>query len=465
MLVRDVLTTYHWQRTTHEIVKRDVPHILLVNPWIHDFAAYDFWAKPMGLLTIAGLLRHHGIRVSYIDCLNRFHPKAPGGDPRARHGRGPYLKTRIAKPAGLNDVNRHYSRYGILTSWFTDDLSRLGTPDLALVTSLMTYWYPGVQETIEHIRTVFTKTPIVLGGIYARLCHDHALKHAGADDVATAPAETSLFSLVQQFTGHEINPTLNPQNLDSYPYPALDLQTKINYVPLLTSRGCPFNCAYCASHLLEPKRLLRSSKSVVDEIAYWNKKYEIRDFVLYDDAFLVDADNHALPILEGILTTELKVRFHTPNAVHIRGITPESARLMLRAGFHTLRLGLETVEFEHRQSIDHKVSEEEFTQAINCLEKAGFEHRQVGAYLLAGLPGQSLESVMHSIGIVKAQGVTPVIAYYTPIPQTKLWPRALAASRYDLEADPIYTNNAILPCQKDTFSWEKISRLKEQAAR
>jgi hypothetical protein len=151
---------------------KDIPHILLVNPWIHDFAAYDFWAKPMGLLTIAGLLRHHGIRVSYMDCLDRFHPSAPGTDPSVRHGRGPYLKTRIAKPSGLNDVNRHYSRYGILPSWFSDDLSRLDIPDLVLVTSLMTYWYPGVQETIEYIKSAFTKTPIVLGGIYARLCHD-----------------------------------------------------------------------------------------------------------------------------------------------------------------------------------------------------------------------------------------------------------------------------------------------------
>ena len=48
-------------------MKRDVPHILLVNPWIHDFAAYDFWAKPMGLLTLAALLRSHDFYVSYID--------------------------------------------------------------------------------------------------------------------------------------------------------------------------------------------------------------------------------------------------------------------------------------------------------------------------------------------------------------------------------------------------------------
>ena len=82
------------------------PHILLINPWIHDFAAYDFWAKPLGLLVLAALLRQHGCTVSYIDCLDRFHPRAPATDPQRRCGRGPYLKTRLPKPAALPDVPR-----------------------------------------------------------------------------------------------------------------------------------------------------------------------------------------------------------------------------------------------------------------------------------------------------------------------------------------------------------------------
>jgi len=45
-------------------LKIDSPHILCVNPWIHDFAAYDFWAKPLGLLSIAGILRENKIEVS-----------------------------------------------------------------------------------------------------------------------------------------------------------------------------------------------------------------------------------------------------------------------------------------------------------------------------------------------------------------------------------------------------------------
>jgi radical SAM superfamily enzyme YgiQ (UPF0313 family) len=444
-------------------MKHDVPHILLVNPWIHDFAAYDFWAKPMGLLTIAALLRAHGVSVSYIDCLNRFHPKSAPSNPSARYGRGPYLKTRISKPAILKDIPRYFSRYGISPQWFREDLQAQGKPDLIMVTSLMTYWYPGVQESIKHIKSIFNKTPIVLGGIYARLCTEHAQKYSGAHQIFAKPAESNIFSLIGSHTQFSIKSKVDPENLDSYPYPALDLQTEINYTPLLTSRGCPFNCAYCASSLLEPKRMLRSPESIIEEIEYWHKKYGTNDFVLYDDAFLVNAEQHAIPILERIIESKIKVRFHTPNAVHIRGINNSTARLMLDAGFTTLRLGLETAEFEHRKEFDKKVSEEEFTRAVGYLKMAGFNRRQIGAYLLVGLPGQSSNSVEHSIRTVKQNGITPVLAYYTPIPHTTLWPKAVAASRYNLESDPIFTNNAILPCQKEPFAWQKIARLKELA--
>jgi hypothetical protein len=51
-------------------VKHSSPHILLINPWITDFAAYNFWIKPLGLLHIASLLRENGFRVTLIDCID-----------------------------------------------------------------------------------------------------------------------------------------------------------------------------------------------------------------------------------------------------------------------------------------------------------------------------------------------------------------------------------------------------------
>ncbi len=73
-------------------VKHSSPHILLINPWITDFAAYNFWIKPLGLLNIATSLRQNGYRISLIDCMDCNVKTKPYGD-------GKLLKTTIPKPA------------------------------------------------------------------------------------------------------------------------------------------------------------------------------------------------------------------------------------------------------------------------------------------------------------------------------------------------------------------------------
>jgi radical SAM superfamily enzyme YgiQ (UPF0313 family) len=280
--------------------------------------------------------------------------------------------------------------------------------------------------------------------------------------VVTGPGEEGLLDLVKTFTGFAAEARFDAENLDSYPRPAFQLQSRISYIPLMMSRGCPFACAYCASHFLNPKQMQRDPASVIAEVEYWHQKEEVVDFAFYDDALLVNSGKQIVPILQQIIEKGLKVRFHTPNALHVREINQEVADLMFFSGFKTIRLGLETAAFAERGSLDSKVTEDEFSRAVDYLKTAGFSKEQVGAYLLWGLPGQTIEAVEASIQIVKNCGITPVIAHYTPIPHTDLWPRAVAASRYDLEADPLFTNNAIMPCQKDPFSWSIISRLKKR---
>jgi radical SAM superfamily enzyme YgiQ (UPF0313 family) len=328
----------------------------------------------------------------------------------------------------------------------------------------MTYWYPGVVETIAVLKESFPGTPVVLGGIYATLCPDHARTRSGADEVLTGEAEAQILDLLGEWlpgpARHLSPPNFDPGDMDTWPMPALDLQRQLGYLPLQTSRGCPFDCAYCAARRLNPRRRLRSPRKVLAEIRHWHQTAAVRDVALYDDAFLVDAEGHARPILEGIVDLDLGLRLHTPNALHIRAITAEVAELMFQAGFHTLRLGLETAAFEARSGLDAKVTAAEFGACVAHLRRAGFRRQQLGAYLLAGLPGQSLKALKRSIDIVHAAGITPIPAYYTPIPGTRLWEAARAASPYDLEADPLYTNNAILPCVPEGFSWGYLTQIR-----
>jgi hypothetical protein len=439
----------------------DTPHILLVNPWIRDFAAFDFWAKPLGILTLGGILRNRGYRITYLDCLDRFHPSVQKNYRPARFGKGHYLKTPIKKPATLHDIPRTYSQYGLPTALVRKELSTMPQPHAVLVTSLMTYWYPGVFSTIATLRQVMPKVPIILGGIYTSLCYDHAVRHAGADHVLSGASEDAIVAEIDHITGFASEGPLLTDDLDSYPKPCHDLQYALPYVPILTGRGCPYRCAYCASSFLHNTPRRRSPDHVVEEIAYWSQKYHVYDFVFYDDALLVHAESHIIPILEGVIRLKAPLRFHTPNALHIRPMTMELARLLFRAGFKTIRLGLETAFFDHRNALDTKVAPEEFQKAASYLTQAGFTGEALGAYLLFGLPGQDIKKVEASIRFVKKAGVKPVLAQYSPIPHTTLWEDAMASSRYDLAADPLFHNNSILPCQKEPFSWETLSHLKQ----
>lgn len=441
-------------------MKTDSPHILCINPWIHDFAAFDFWAKPLGLLTLAAILREKGLKVSYIDCLDRFHPKEPREMKVLWDGRGPFRKTEIVLPKGLETCGKKFSRYGIKPQWFLADLKEAKQPDLIFITSLMTYWASGVKETIERVKQVYPDVPIVLGGIYASLCHDHAKKDTLADRVIKGPGEQHLKKIIKDFTGFELDDSNLSGDLEALPFPALDLQNKITYAPILTSRGCPFSCEYCASSYLEPELRRRSPENVFREIKHWHQNFDIQNFAFYDDALLVNSKQYAFPLFEKIIASKMDIWFHTPNALHIKEITKQAAELMFKAGFKTIRLGLETTDFSKNRNHDAKVVESEFYMAIENLKGAGFEKNQIGAYLLCGLPGQNLDEVKISLHLVKQTGILPVLAYYTPIPHTPMWERAIIHSRFNLTKHPVFTNNTLFPCVKTADDLKRISQLK-----
>ncbi|MCP4648084.1 MAG: B12-binding domain-containing radical SAM protein, partial [bacterium] len=163
---------------------------------------------------------------------------------------------------------------------------------------------------------------------------------------------------------------------------------------------------------------------------------------------------------EKIEDLELGLRFHTPNALHIKEISLDIAGLMYRTGFKTIRLGLETSDFSLRNNLDNKVAEGDFDKAVHNLLKAGFARNEIGAYMLVGLPGQSVDSVSSTIEYVGKVGVMPFLAEYSPIPHTALWEKAVDHSKYDIAAEPLFHNNTLLPCWNDDQK-KKMSELRQ----
>ena len=439
-------------------------NILLINPWIYDFAAYDFWMKPLGLLYLGGLLRANRHRVSYIDCLNPYSLSMQNKTGRAprRHayGHGRFFRQVIEKPPGLEAIPRSYCRYGMDPDIFREELRRFPDTDIVLVTSMMTYWYPGVFDAMKIIRETLPGVPVVLGGKYASLCHAHALAESGADYVIYGRGEKKILELLRSVFNEDILFEPDENDLDALPYPAFDLLGRIDQVPLITSLGCPYRCSYCSSHLFYKQYLRRAPEKVADEIEYWQKHFGVTDFSFYDDALLVNPESMIIPLLHDVKRRGLSCRFHCPNGLHVREIDASLSRLLFESGFKTIRFGFETSDFVLQQETGAKVQNEELRRAVVCLKNAGYKTQDIGVYLLCGLPGQKAKEVSQSIDFVVRCGARPVLAEYSPIPGTKMWPEAVAASVFDIQREPLYHNNTLLCCRNNDFSYEAYRRMK-----
>ena len=205
----------------------------------------------------------------------------------------------------------------------------------------------------------------------------------------------------------------------------------------------------------------RDPIKVVEEIEYWTTQYHINNIAFYDDALLIEPSKHFIPMMSEVIKREIHCNFHTPNAIHIREIDGEVAGLLRRSRFKTIRLGFESSSEATQIETGGKVDNREFRQAINHLKRVGYSGEEIGVYIMVGLPGQRVGEVEESIAFVKEAGARPMLVEYSPIPHTPLFEKAKKSSQFDLENEPLYHNNSILPCQWKGFTLADYKKLKE----
>lgn len=416
-------------------------HILFINPWIYDFTAYDFWLKPLGLLQIAAIVRQAtNAQIHFIDCLDRFHPKLKQKLPAKPDGRGAFPKQEVAKPEVLRFVPRKFSRYGLPLDLFEEELTSQPRPEAVLVTCGMTYWYPGVQEVIRHVRQLWGGVPVILGGVYPTLSPEHARRESGADIVVQGPAENQILPLLKEILGDGFVEEREYKGLNELPPPAYDLLRERSSLPVLTSRGCPFRCSFCASHLLFPRFEKRQPSLVLEDINYLTQHLGCRHLAFYDDALLLDSEAHLRVILRGLIEKGITVQLHSPNGLHVREIDAELARLMKQAGFGSIFLSQESFDSEWLSRASPKVSAGDLEPALNHLQAAGFPRREINVYLLVGLPDQDWAQLEDDVKRVINLGARPRLAFFSPIPGTQEWQRLVDGGVLQESSEPLLQN-------------------------
>lgn len=436
--------------------------LLLINPWIYDFTAYDLWGKPLGLLYIAAFLRKFGYQISFIDCLDKYaEPPLPK---LKKYGIGPFKRTVVPKPEILKQIPRQFARYGISEELFIRKLKENSDADAVLVTSIMTYWYLGVQRVVELVRTYLPGKPVILGGIYATLLPQHARQVIRPDYLITGPGEIKTLNLLANLFSLPVETERLPETLDDYPYPAFDLLNHPDYLIIMTARGCPYNCSFCAQKKISMPFTQRNPLRVVEEMVTHYRQFKIRDFAFYDDALFIAKKKHIQVILQKLIETRLPFRLHTPNGLFIRFIDRELADLMYRSNFKTIRLSYETSNESRWTDMYSKVSNEAMVQAVENLKQAGFRAKDIEAYVIMGLPGQTLEEVIASIVFVHNLGVIVRLASFSPIHGTVEFERAVRDGLIPEDIDPLLTNKTIFPLRNQIISYETFRKIRKFAA-
>ncbi len=446
--------------------------LLLINPPVYDFAAFDLFAKPLGILYLAAWLRSAGFQVSLIDCMDRFHP-AMVDLPREKtrpNNTGKYFAQKIDKPTPIKHIPRYYYRFGMPDDIFQDLLAKHAAEgiDAVLVTSIMTYWYPGVRDAIATVRKHMPATPILLGGVYATLMQEHAAKICQPDVVVPGTDHLQVLNILEDKLNIAITDRPSPDFAD-WPAPAFDLYHSLNYFSILTSLGCCNRCDYCAGTILQPTFQQCSPETALEHIAHITKLMDSReryDLAFQDDALLVNAEKRFIPIVEGVIKTGLPYKLHSPNGLHCRLITPEIAALMKRGGFEMIRLSYEASDTspEYQKASDNKVSDLHFQNAVRNLMSAGYKASQIEAYILNGLPGQRLEQMQASAQAVNQAGVMARLCQYTPIPHTPMFGESCRLM--DIPADePLLHNNTIMSARASNISDDDFQKFKNEVHR
>jgi len=385
-------------------IKHGRPKILLVNPPIYDFAAYDFWIKPYGLLSVAGYLRGKA-QFKLFDYLDRLHPFAVAQKQLAsdRWGRGRFYCQQIPSPSTLANIPRYFRRFGLPRAFFKNYLAEEGTFDFVFVQTMMTYWYQAVLEVIQDIRQARPQAKIILGGNYVTLCSGHAEK-LGADFLVQGANLGPLWEYLG-WAPHQDQPAL---------WQAYD---KLDVAVIKLSDGCPFRCTYCSVPSVYSgfrSRPLERSFSELELLA----KRDVRNIAFYDDALLYDAEKVLVPFLEEVLKRNIRVNFHSPNALNARFMTKQLADLMVRAGFKTFYLGFESGSPQWQRRTGAKVFADELATAVKHLKAAGAQLASITAYQILGHPHIGIQELEASMRFVNSLGIRGMLADFSPIPGT-----------------------------------------------
>jgi radical SAM superfamily enzyme YgiQ (UPF0313 family) len=258
----------------------------------------------------------------------------------------------------------------------------------------------------------------VIGGVHPTIFPDSI---SNVDFVVRGEGENFLDYLIGK-----VNNPPRLENLDYLPYPAYNLLEMDRYkphpphgkygkwLPMLTSRGCPYKCSFCSKAVFGNKYRHMSPIRVVEEIKYYIGRYKIKELGFYDDVFTMN-ESHTLDLLE--LLGPLGIKWSCETRVNL--VNEQLLRKMKKAGCYSISYGLESGSQRILNTISKDTTLEQNRKAIELTNKVGIE--TVG-YFIIGSPNEGVLDIAKTVEFSKSIPLDYAqFAISTPLPGSELF--------------------------------------------
>jgi len=321
-----------------------------------------------------------------------------------------------------------------------------GKPDIVGL-SVLSFNYTQALEIAKFIKDKFG-IKIIFGGVHCILSPEEVIENKEVDILCTCEGEMILKEIMDKKLdckgvkgvwykkGEEI--IKNPQreliqDLDELPFPDwedFDLKNYFlisnNHLPIMASRGCPYQCTYCSNHALKKKLIgnyvrFRSVENVIKEIELRVKEYYqkgMKYLFFYDDTFIMHRDF----ILEFCRRFKEK-GFHKKlkwNAnVRANLVTEEIIKSMKDAGCYEVRMGVEAGnDYIRNEVYKRNMTKEQISNAINIIKNHGLQLR---LQFIIGAPYENIEMMEESFEMAKKSGADYILfPILMPLPATEI---------------------------------------------
>ena len=325
---------------------------------------------------------------------------------------------------------------------------READPDIVGITA-MTFTLIDVVKTIDLVKEVNKKIVIVLGGPHPTIFPEETLNLPCVDYVIIGEGEMPFLGLVNALNGEpgfrlrDIKGLVYKENgrifnngmgefiddLDELPPPERTLLPVEKYNSILgggrvvttmfTSRGCPFQCAFCDRPHLGKKFRARSAKRVVDEMAEC-LRLGIGEILVYDDTFTVNRERVS-DICREIIKRNL--RFIWDIRARVDTVDEDMLKLLKQSGCHRIHFGVESGTDRILKILNKGVTVAQITKTFALCKKLGIETL---AYFMIGSPTETKQDIYETMKF--ARKIDPDYAHITiltPYPGTKIYESAL----------------------------------------